>query len=138
MAVYKGKSIGNFGIVEGEALVTTDLVAFWAGTNWETGEIVEVGHEARGKNVAGKILVFPKGKGGAGDTFGYYYLAKSGKAPCAMICNDGLGQTVAGALLAKTPMIYGFDKNVVDVIDTGDIVSVNTENGEIEVKKGNA
>ena len=66
MAVFKGKSVSKMGVVEGEALVTKDLVAFWAGTNWETGEIVEVGHDARGKNVAEKILVFPCGKGGAG------------------------------------------------------------------------
>ncbi len=138
MTVYKGKSIGNFGVVKGEALVTTDLVAFWAGTNWETGEIVEIGHEARGKNVAGKILVFPKGKGGAGDTFGYYYLARSGKAPLAMICNDGMGQTVAGALLVKTPMVYGFNENVVDIINTGDMITVDTEKGEIEIIKRNA
>ena len=133
MTVFKGKSTAKLGVVEGEALVTTDLVAFWGGTNWETGEIVEVGHEARGKNVAGKILVFPRGKGGAGDTFGYYYLFRSGKAPRAMICNRGMGQTVAGALLGRTPMVYGFEKDVVAAIKTGDRVRVDTEKGEIEI-----
>lgn len=133
MAVLKGKSVAKLGVIEGEALVTSDLVAFWGGTNWETGEIVEVGHEARGKNVAGKILVFPKGKGGAGETFGYYYLARSGKAPKAMISNSGLGQTVAGAILTDTPMVYGFDQDVVSVIKTGDRVRVDTDRGEVEV-----
>jgi len=133
MAALKGKSVVKLGVIEGEALVTRDLVAFWGGTNWETGEIVEIGHEARGKNVAGKILVFPKGKGGAGETFGYYYLARSGKAPKAMICNSGLGQTVAGAILTDTPMVYGFDKDVVSVIKTGDSVRVDTDKGEVEV-----
>jgi predicted aconitase with swiveling domain len=138
MAVLKGKTVVKVGVVEGEALVTKDLVAFWAGTNWETGEIVEIGHEARGKNMADKILVFPKGKGGAGETFGYYYLARSGKAPKAMICNNGLGQTVAGALLANTPMIYGFDEDVVSVIETGDIVRLDTDKGEVEVLRKEA
>ena len=105
MTVFKGKSTAQLGIVEGEALVTSDLVAFWGGTNWETGEIVEVGHEARGKNVAGKILVFPRGKGGAGETFGYYYLFRSGKTPKAMVCNRGMGQTVAGALLGPVFLV---------------------------------
>jgi uncharacterized protein len=135
MDVLKGKSIAKMGVVEGEALVTTDLVAFWAGTNWETGEIVEVGHEARGKNVAGKILVFPRGKGGAGETFGYYYLYRSGKAPKAIICNRGMGQTVAGALLGNTPMVYGFEEDVVAAIKTGDIVRVDTDKGELEIIK---
>ena len=135
MNVFKGKSTGKLGVVEGEALVTTDLVAFWAGTNWETGEIVEVGHEARGKNVAGKILVFPRGKGGAGETFGYYYLYRSGKAPKAMVCNRGMGQTIAGALLGNTPMIYGFEEDVVAAIKTGDFVRVDTDKGEVEIIK---
>ena len=133
MTVYKGKSTAKYGVVEGEALVTTDLVAFWGGTNWETGEIVEIGHEAKGQNMADKILVFPRGKGGAGDTFGYYYLYRSGKAPKALICNRGMGQTVAGALLGSTPMIYGFDIDVVETIKTGDMVRVDTDKGEIEI-----
>lgn len=135
MTAFKGQSTAKLGIVEGEALVTTDLVAFWGGTNWQTGEIVEVGHEARGKNVAGKILVFPRGKGGAGDTFGYYYLFRSGKSPKAMVCNRGMGQTVAGALLANTPMVYGFEKDIVAAIKTGDILKVDTDRGEVEIIK---
>jgi predicted aconitase with swiveling domain len=135
MTIFKGTSTARLGAVEGEALVTTDLVAFWGGTNWETGEIVEVGHEARGKNVAGKILVFPRGKGGAGDTFGYYYLFRSGKSPKAMVCNRGMGQTVAGALLANTPMVYGFEEDVVTMIQTGDTLRVDTDRGEVEIIK---
>jgi predicted aconitase with swiveling domain len=131
--VLKGKSIKKLGAVEGEALVTTDLVAFWGGTDWETGDIVEVGHEAKGKNMQGKILVFPAGKGGAGDTFGYYYLAKSGKAPKALICNRAQNTTIAGALLVDTPMIYGFTEDVVKLIKSGDRVRVNSDDGEIEI-----
>jgi hypothetical protein len=131
--ILKGKSIKKLGTVEGEALVTTDLIAFWGGTDWETGDIVEVGHEAKGKNVKGKILVFPAGKGGAGDTFGYYYLARSGKAPKALICNRAQNTTIAGALLVETPMIYGFKEDVVKIIKSGDRVRVNSDEGEIEV-----
>jgi predicted aconitase with swiveling domain len=131
--VLRGKSIKKLGTIEGEALVTTDLVAFWGGTDWETGDIVEVGHEAKGKNVKGKILVFPAGKGGAGDTFGYYYLARSGKAPKALICNRAQNTTIAGALLVDTPMIYGFKEDVVRVIKSGDRVRVNSDDGEIEI-----
>jgi len=133
MAIYYGKSVSNKGVVEGEALVTKDLIAFWGGADWETGEIVEVGHEAQGKIVAGKILVFPIGKGGGGETFGYYYLGRSGKAPKALVCNRSLGQTVAGALLIGTPMVYGFKEDITAEIRTGDWVRVDTEKGEVEV-----
>jgi len=134
----KGRSIKKLPTVEGEALVTTDLIAFWGGTDWESGEIVEIGHQARGKNMAGKILVCPAGKGGAGDTFGYYYLYKSGKAPKAIVCNRGQGTTLAGALLTDTPMIYGFNENVVELVSDGDIVKVDSEKGEVTITKKNA
>lgn len=135
MLKIKGRSIKKLPTVEGEALVTTDLVAFWGGTDWETGEIVEIGHQARGKNMAGKILVCPAGKGGAGDTFGYYYLYKSGKAPKAIVCNRGQGTTLAGALLTDTPMIYGFNENVVELVNDGDILKVDSEKGEVTITK---
>ena len=134
----KGRSIKKLPTVEGEALVTTDLIAFWGGTDWESGEIVEIGHQARGKNMAGKILVCPAGKGGAGDTFGFYYLYKSGKAPKAIVCNRGQGTTLAGALLTDTPMIYGFTENVVELVSDGDIVRVDSEKGEVTITKKNA
>ena len=135
MLKIKGRSIKKLPTVEGEALVTTDLVAFWGGTDWETGEIVEIGHQAKGKNMAGKILVCPAGKGGAGDTFGYYYLYKSGKAPKAIVCNRGQGTTLAGALLTDTPMIYGFNENVVELVNDGDILKVDSEKGEVTITK---
>jgi len=134
----KGHSIKKLPTVEGEALVTTDLVAFWGGTDWETGEIVEVGHQAKGKNMAGKILVCPAGKGGAGDTFGFFYLYRSGKAPKAIVCNRGQGTTLAGALLTDTPMVYGFGQNVVELVSDGDRVKVDSETGEVTITgKGN-
>jgi predicted aconitase with swiveling domain len=135
MAIFKGRSVAKIGVVEGEALVTKDLVAFWGGADWESGEIVEVGHDARGQNVAGKVLVFPIGKVGGGETFGYYYLGRSGKAPKALICNRSLGQTIAGALLVGTPMIYGFKEDITAEIKTGDWVRIDTNKGEVEVLK---
>jgi uncharacterized protein len=134
--VIQGQSIKKLGVVEGEAVVSPDLVAFWGGTDWESGEIVEVGHKARGKNMAGKILVCPAGKGGAGDTFGFFYLFKSGKAPRAIVCNRGQGTTLAGALLTNTPMVYGFDGDVIDLIRDGDQLRVDSEVGTVTITRG--
>lgn len=131
----KGKTIKKLGTIEGEAVLSKDLVAFWGGTDWETGEIVEIGHQARGKNIAGKILVCPAGKGGAGDTFGYFYLYKSNKAPKAIVCNRAQGTTLAGALLTNTPMVYGFKENVIDIIEDGDQLIVDSDNGNVIIRK---
>lgn len=131
----KGHQVKKLPKIEGEAFVTKDLVAFWAGTDWETGEIVEVGHEARGQNISGKILVCPAGKGGAGDTFGYYYLFRSGKAPKAMVFNRAQGNAIASALITDTPMIYGFPEDVTEVIKTGDHLIVDAESGTVEIRR---
>lgn len=136
MDVLKGQSISKKHlIVEGKALVVKDLIAFWAGIDWKSGDIVEVAHSDRGQNVTGKILVFPAGKGGAGETFGYYYLYRNGKAPLALLCNTVQATTVAGAVICGTPMIYGFEKDILEVIKTGDRIRVNSQKGEIEIFK---
>lgn len=98
-------------------------------------DIVEVAHSGRGQNVTGKILVFPAGKGGAGETFGYYYLYRNGKAPLALFCNTVQATTVAGAVICGTPMIYGFEKNIPSIVKTGERIRVNSQKGVIEIFK---
>lgn len=134
MIRLKGNSVSvEHPTVKGEALVVNDLIAFWAGIDWKSGDIVEVAHSGRGKNVTDKILVFPAGKGGAGETFGYYYLFRNGKAPIGLVCNTVQATTVAGAVICKTPMIYGFDKDILAMIQTGDTVTINSQKGIIEI-----
>lgn len=134
MMRLKGHSVSkDHSTVVGEALVVDDLVAFWAGVDWESGDIVEVAHSGRGKNISGKILVFPAGKGGAGETFGYYYLYRNGKAPLALLCNSVQATTIAGAVICETPMIYGFDKDILKAIKTGDKVKVDSKTGIVEI-----
>ena len=134
MIKLKGHSVSkDHPTVMGEALVIEDLVAFWAGVDWKSGDIVEVAHSGRGKNISGKILVFPAGKGGADETFGYYYLYRNGKAPLALLCNSVQATTVAGAVICQTPMIYGFEKDILKVVKTGDKIKVNPVNGIVEI-----
>jgi predicted aconitase with swiveling domain len=138
VTAVRGKSVSKRGKVEGEALVTDNLIAFWGGTDWETGEIVEVAHPLRGENVRDKVLVFQAGKGGSGESIGYYYLYKSGNAPKALICNKAQPTTVTSALLCNTPMVYGFEENVVELVANGDTVKVDSDTGEVEVIKKSA
>lgn len=53
------KIIGGCG--EGEALVSHEPICFYL-TDPKTGVVREKGHELAGKNLAGKVLVFPSGK----------------------------------------------------------------------------
>lgn len=133
MKVFKGKSVKAVGVVEGEALVSKDLIAYWAGVDWETGIVAEIGHCIKGKNVKDKILVYPSGKGGAGDTYGYYYLFRTKNAPKAMICNRANSLNIGAALLTDTPMIYDFDDDITDTIKTGDHIIVDSAAGTVTI-----
>lgn len=133
MKTLHGKTVRPMGVVEGEALVSTDLIAYWAGIDWENGELVEIGHCLQGQNVSGKILVYPSGKGGAGDTYGYYYLYRTGHAPKAMICNRANSLNIGASLLTGTPMVYGYEEDVTRAVRTGDRIRVDSDQGTIEI-----
>ena len=55
----KGRIISK-GIAEGVALTTTQPISFYGGVDPETSEIIEKDHELQGKQIKGKILVFPR------------------------------------------------------------------------------
>jgi 4-hydroxy-tetrahydrodipicolinate synthase len=51
------------GVAEGEVLLLSEPLSFYGGVDVESGEIIDHSHPDRGKNVAGKILVMPSGRG---------------------------------------------------------------------------
>lgn len=67
------------GTAEAEALVSKDAVCFYLVVP-ETGELIERNHDINGKNVAGKILIMPSGKGSSVvQADGLYKLLMKGK-----------------------------------------------------------
>ena len=68
MIIIKGRGIFK-GVAKGEALVMKQPFSFLGGVNPDTGIIIERGHELEGQSVAGKILLFPKGKGSTGGSY---------------------------------------------------------------------
>ena len=51
------------GCAEGDALVTSQGISFFGGVDPDSGMVIERGHELEGQSMAGKVLVFPSGKG---------------------------------------------------------------------------
>ena len=60
--VLRGRKI-NGGSAEGEALVTRESLGGFGCFDFDTGRVIDFGHELYGKDVSGKILVFRTGKG---------------------------------------------------------------------------
>jgi hypothetical protein len=123
------KIIGGYG--EGEALVSHEPTCFYL-TDPKTGIIRERRHELAGKSVANKILVFPSGKASSVVQIdGLYKLVTNNLAPKAMIVKDVETVLVVTVFIGKIPLVDKLEKDPFTVIDTGDYVKVNADEGII-------
>jgi len=119
------------GIAEGEAIVTRDGISFYGGVDPDTGKVVEVGHELEGQSVAGKVLVFPSGKGSTVGSYTMYRMMKNNTAPAAIV-NEQIDTIIAvGCIISEIPCV---DKIDIGNIKTGQRLVVNGSEGTVEVK----
>lgn len=124
----KGRTISR-GIVEAEALTTSQPISFYGGIDPETSEILEKGHELQGKYINGKILVFPTGKGSTVGSYTLYRLKRGGVAPAGIINSECETVVAVGAIISEIPCV---DKIDISKIETGDTVRI--ENGTVTIK----
>jgi len=129
------KIIGGYG--EGEALVSHEPICFYL-TDPKTGVIRERTHELFGKNLAGKVLVFPSGKASSVVQIdGLYKLATHNLAPKALIVKDVETVLVVSAFLVKVPLVDRLEKDPFKVISMGNFVKVDAEKGRVTIRKSN-
>jgi predicted aconitase with swiveling domain len=110
------------GHAEGEALVSPEPIGFFGGVDPETGVVVEAGHPLEDQPIAGRVLVFPTGKGSTVGSYILYRLAKNGVAPAAIINAESEPIVAVGAIISEIPMV---DRIEVARIVTGDRVQVS-------------
>ncbi len=126
---FRGRKICK-GKVVGEALVTSHDISFYGGCDPETGVIVEKGHELEGKSVAGKVLVFPTGKGSTVGSYVLYALKKAGRAPLAIVNRETDPVVAVGSIISEIPTV---DSVPVEKIRTGQNVEVDADNGVVSI-----
>ena len=123
--MLEGRTISK-GYAEGTVLKLEQPLSFLGGVDGSTGDVkVE-----NGGNVAGKILVFPRGKGSTVGSFVMYDLMVHGKAPAAVINASAETIVATGAVISSIPMVDGID---VGLIHDGDKVKVNADTGTVEI-----
>lgn len=115
---------------EGSALVSPAPIGFLGGVDPDTGIVLEPGHPLQGKSVAGKVLVFPTGKGSTVGSYTILRLAKSGRGPAAMVNAESEAIVAVGAIIADIPMVDQVD---IGRIQDGDWVVV--EDGTVTVTR---
>jgi predicted aconitase with swiveling domain len=123
------------GVGEGEALVSHEPICFYL-TDPKTGIIREKTHELFGKNVAGKVLVFPSGKASSVVQIdGLFKLTLRNLAPRAMIVKDIETVLIVSAVLAKVPLVDRLEKDPFRVIRTGDGVKVDSDKEIVTIRR---
>lgn len=126
---YDGRTIAD-GSAEGEVLVSTEPISFYGAVDTETGEFIEEGHQLEGENIAGKVLVFPKGKGSTVGSYVLYGLAKQGTAPAAILNHETETIVATGAILGEIPCVDGIE-DATEIFQDGDHVEVDATEGTV-------
>lgn len=132
--IIRGRKVVG-GVVEGEALTTTQTISGWGGVNPMKGEIIESHHELRGQSFAGKILVFPGAKGSSGWSGIFHMTRLTNTAPLAMLFNVMTTKAALGAVVLRVPSMTDFDQDPLGAIETGDWVRVDADQGTVSVWK---
>jgi len=118
------------GRAEGVALVSTEPIGFFGMVDAETGTVIEKGHPLAGQFIAGRVLVFPTGKGSTVGSYSLYRLAKAGLAPAAIVNAESEPIVAVGAIIGDIPMV---DRVDITQIHTGDWVSVDNEQVTVHI-----
>jgi len=124
--IFGGKAKGN-------ALVTDQAVSFFGGINPDTGMIEEEGHSLQGRNVSGKVLVFPRGKGSTVGSYTLYRMKKTGTAPIAILNRECETIVAVGAIIAEIPCLDQID---IEKIPDGVVLLVDADEGKVETVEG--
>lgn len=130
----KANPEGNH-IACGEALISKKPVGFNFSFDIATGKSIEQGHELEGLSVKDKILIFPYGKGSTGGSYVVYQLACEGTGPAAIINLNTEVIIACGAIMGGIPVVDHMEEDPYNVIENGDWVEVDTDNGTVTVTK---
>ncbi|MFA4966015.1 MAG: DUF126 domain-containing protein [Thermoleophilia bacterium] len=123
------------GTGEGEVIVSQDAVCFYL-VEPTTGEVIEENHDLFGKNIAGKVLVMPAGKGSSvvqGD--GLYKLMTHGKSPSAIVVAQPDPVLVSGVVVMEIPMVDRAEPAFYQAVEDGDHLLVDAVGGRLVLRK---
>ena len=109
--------------------MTSMGISFFGGVDPESGVVVERGHELEGQSIAGKVLVFPTGKGSTVGSYTLYRLKFNGAAPAAIVNAECETITAVGCIMAEIPCV---DRVPIEHFKSGQMMVVDGERGTVE------
>ncbi|MFP3949939.1 MAG: DUF126 domain-containing protein [Candidatus Micrarchaeia archaeon] len=123
------------GRARGEVLLSRDPISFLGGVDPKTGIVQEKGHVLEGKSVAGKVLVFPRGKGSTVGSYVMLGMKKNGVAPAAIVNLEAETIIAVGAIISGIPMLDKPETNILEVLESGMEAEIDAEAGKILVEE---
>jgi uncharacterized protein len=116
------------GNAQGEALVTLEPISFLGTVDPGTGKVIDPKHELYGQCVAGKVLIFPGGKGSTVGSYVIYQLKKRGVAPAAMVNLKSEPIVAVGAIISGIPLVDRVPSSLLEV-EVGTRMVVDADKG---------
>ena len=121
------------GKAEGEAVVYNGPFSFLGDLNPATGRVPAPRHPLEGISLVDKVFVFTTGKGSSGGDFAAWAAKENNNAPAAIICLESEPVLTGAVLVTKIPTVDHPEKNVLELIKTGDYIKVDATAGIIEI-----
>ena len=136
----KGRGILE-GVAEGYALVSDEQIVWSHGVEPSKGIIDDKKVKLHGESIKNKVFVYPYGKGSTSSSTWILETIRCKNAPCAIVNRETeliittgflYGQLLYGV---KIPVVDSFEKDPLEIIETGDLVRVDGYKGIVEVYK---
>jgi predicted aconitase with swiveling domain len=125
----KGRGISS-GCCRGTALVSSKSLSFLGGVDYDSGIVIEKGHDLNGQSIKDRVLCFPSGHGSTVGSYVLYSLVKKGCGPKAIVNQVADTVVIVGAIIAEIPMVDQID---IERVATGDIVEVDGDKGTVKI-----
>jgi uncharacterized protein len=127
--VLKGRGV-SAGYGGGNILVTEQPFMFAHGIDPETGNVIDVRSDLLGRNIKGKVLIFPSGKGSTTGSAWLLEVIRRGNGPAAIINRDT--EPIIATALIMADLLYGVAIPLVDGLDT-DVFSLSLKESTVQV-----
>jgi predicted aconitase with swiveling domain len=118
--ISKGKVIGP-------VILSKEPLSFLGGVDPTTGRVIDQDHELYQENLKDKILVIPSGKGSTVGSYVIFQMAKNKTAPRGIVAMEAEPIIATGAIMAGVPMVDHPEIDVLDLLESGDLVELDAD-----------
>ncbi|MFH0945077.1 MAG: DUF126 domain-containing protein [Planctomycetota bacterium] len=134
--VLKGRVV-IAGKARGRALASNEPLSFWGGYDCETGEIIDRRHHRCGENAAGRVFLFPTGRGSSTASGILLQSLLNGTAPAALVCIEldpilALGVIVAEECFGRSLPMVILDQEEFSLVTDDDWLEIE-EDGTVRI-----